>query len=180
MASTITIPDDFYREAAEAIAAIRAINESNVHALDIEKVLRSYVYLGVNKKILDWAFNLSNDQKDAIVRAVQSRTRNVYYFTPDYGRTYTNFDTMETLAANGQVSPNIARPRSYQEQYEQQLQAAHAGDKNPIVQGIENFFGAVKSTADAALAGLGIKIPVELIILAVLAIVLLPYLRRPA
>lgn len=180
MADLIRIPDSFYQEAAQAIAEIRAINEANVRAADIEKVLRSYVSLGVTKQILDWTYTLTSDEKDAIVRAVQGRTRYVYTFTPDYGRTYTNLDTMETLAANGQVSPNIARPRYYQEQFEQHLTEAHAGDKNPIIQGIENFFGAVKDTANAALSGLGIKIPVELILVLVVLVILLPYLRRPA
>lgn len=180
MPPTITIPDDFYREAAAAIAQIRSVNETNVKAGDIEKVLRSYVWLGVNKRILDWAYNLTDDQRDAIVRAVQGRTQYVYSLFPDYSRTYTNLETMETLAANGQVSPNIARPRSYQEQYEAQLTEAHAGDRSPIVAGIQNFFAAVKSGADAALAGLGIKIPVEVIIALVLLVLFLPYLRRPA
>lgn len=177
MPRLIEIPDSFYQEAAAAIAELRAINELNVRPLDIEKVLRSYVSLGVNKQILDWVFSLTEDQKDAIVRAVQAQTRNRYYFTPDYNRTATNFDIMETLAANGQVAPNIARPREYQERYEAQLVEAHAGDANPVTEGIKNFFGVVKSGADAVLKGLGINIPVELVLAVLVLLVILPYLR---
>lgn len=179
MSQTITIPDSFYQEAAANIAAERRKNEGTVSADDIEAILRSYVFLGVNKQIVDWSSLLSDADKDSIVNAVVKRTGTFYFFDPTYAKTYVDLEILENLALNGLAAPNVARPRSSQEQYEAQLVEAHANDKNPIEQGVQNFFGVIKSGLQAALKGLGINIPVELIIGAVVLLVIV-LLVRPA
>ncbi len=161
------------------IAAERMKNESDVLPLSIEKVLRSYVYLGTNKKIIDFSSLLSEDDKDVIINAVVDRTQDFYSMRPEYGKTYTTMEILENLSYQGLANGNIARPRAAQESFEAQLIEAHKNDKNPIEQGVQNFFNVVKSGIEAALKGLGISIPLELIIGAAALLVILLLTRSP-
>lgn len=178
MSKLISIPDSFYTEAAANIAAERMKNESNVVPQHIEQQLRSYVYLGVNKKIVDWSSLLSDGDKDQLLKAIIARTQDYYSYTSDYGKSYTNMEILENLAYQGLASPNIARPRAAQEAYEAQLVDAHKNDVGVLEQGIQNFFGVVKAGIESILKGLGINIPIEAI-LGLVALVVLVILFRP-
>lgn len=178
MADLLKIPDDFFSEAARAIASVREINESNINAGDIEKVVRSYVYLGQVKKIPDWSYLLNESQKDSLVKSVQGRTQSSYSFRPEYGRTWTNMDLLETLGSQGRVSPNVARPRAAQEAYEGQLTIARANDPSVIEQGLERFSGWIKKGSESLAKGLGFDLPGQLIILLVVALVLFLFIPK--
>lgn len=173
MPELLKIPDTFFQQGAEAIAAVRRINESNINAADIEKVLRSYCYLGVRKLIPDWTYRLSPEDQDDLVTKVVNRTQTFYSFRPDLGRTFTNLRVMETLAANGQLNPNVARPRAAQLAYEEQQQGGFQapGVGETFEQIIQKVFGGAKQTVEAALRGLGLNIPFEVILIALVVIV---------
>lgn len=179
MPRLLTLPDTFYQQAAEAIADIRRRNEPNIDAGDIEKVLRSYVYLGVNKQIVDWNYKLSEEDQFDIVTRVVNRTQTYYGFRPDTGRTFTNLRTMETLAGIGQVNPNVARPRAAQEAYEAQQEGGFKapGVVDTLKNTVTDIFGTAKQTIEAALKGLGLDIPFEVLLIAV--VLLIVSVNRP-
>lgn len=166
----LKINDSFIVAASRAIAEFRSKNEIDPPALPIEQQLRSYIYLGTTKQIKDWTYKLTAGEKDAIVNATVARTQDQYSRRLEFAKVYTNFDILETLSYNGTINPLVARPREAQENYDKQLADAHANDKNPVQQGISDFFGLAKSTIEAALKGLGLNIPLELIIVLAVAL----------
>jgi hypothetical protein len=175
MPTYITIPDTFYTEAAEAIADVRRLNETGANAAGIEKMLRSYVYLGSHQEVVDWSYALSEATKDDVLSAILNRTQSAYQLTLSTARTRVDLDIMETLAARGDVSPNIARPREAQERLDEGIIEAHKNDLgflDHLKNGIEQVFGVLKSAADSVLKGLGINIPVEALLALAAAVVL--------
>lgn len=178
----IKITDSFITDAARAIADFRSKNEIDPPALPIEQQLRSYIYLATTKQITDWSYKSTAGVKDDIVTKTINRTQDQYLRRLVFATVYTNFEILETLAATGAVSPIVARPREAQDNYDKQLADAHANDKSPVQKGIEDFFGVAKSSIESALKGLGLNIPLEVIIIlaVVLAVILFTRAARPA
>jgi len=165
----LQIPDEFYTQAAGAIIAARSFVQD---ASEIEKVLRSYVYLGQNKKIPDFdTSGLTQDEQTALVNAVIDRTQSFYSVRFKYADVVTILAVMQDMisdASTGGVPYNIGKPRAAEEAFELELTEAHANDKNPVTKGIDNFFsGAGKGVGDALQAmlnGLGFDIPLSTLV----------------
>lgn len=182
MPSYITIPDDVYSEAAGAIAQFWEVNQNaaNLSVAKLAQLLRSYVYLGSHKAINDWSYLLGDDEKAAIATKVQQRTNADYSFLPAFNTTYTNLEIMETLASQGQVSPNVARPRAYQESFEGGTAGGYQAPDlgTTVLTTIQDFFGGAKKGLEAALKGLGIDLPLPLILAALVILVLVLLTKR--
>lgn len=180
MPKLLSIPDSAFQDAASAIAKVRLVNDPNVDATDIEDELRSYVDLGINKQIVDWAVSLDDDTKAAIANSVTAHTTDLFHWTPEYKKVFVDLDALMTQAAIGNASVRIAYPRAAQEQYEQQqLQGFQApGIGQTILQAIQGLFQGVGTTAQAALRGLGIDIPIGTILLIIVAVVAFVLFKR--
>ena len=153
MPTLFKIPDSDFQDAARGVASFR-VNESNVNAADIEKVIRAYVDLGQNKQIQDWYYSLSEPQKDAIVKAVQAKAKGFFSAAPDYGRTYNTFDTLDTMASYGGVNEAIIRPRKWQENFERTVAEANKNTTSPLQKAVEDVFGGLFSALKNIFAGI--------------------------
>jgi hypothetical protein len=180
MPTLIQIPDSAINDAVNAIVLFRGRNEADPNPKYVEQQIRSYIYLGINKLIPDWSYKLTSAQKDSIVTQTINRIQDQYSIRQPFAWIYTNFEIMETLSGTGDLQTNVARPREAQETYEAQLVEAHANDQNPVVAGIENFFGLSKTAIEAALKGLGLNIPLETIIIILVALAVIILLKRSA
>ncbi len=175
----LTIPDEDFKTASQLIGTQLGRSGVVVDLDRVEKLLRSYVYLGWNKLISDYPSATDEGVKSDIISQVQKRTQYVYYYPPTYADARNDLDTLTNNAELGLVNLELAYPRRYQEQKESALDtsATDTATKHPggiISQGIQDFFGVVKSAIESALKGLGIDIPVEVLIgLAVLVFIFL-------
>lgn len=170
MADLLKINESFFKEAADVIVTERTRSgEKNINSLQIEQVVRSYVQLGLEKKILDWLWSLDENTKNDIVARVVGQTQSAFRFTPAPARVWTNMDIIETQAAYGKINPMIARPRAAQESWEitqayvRESSKGGAGDIS-IWKSIEDVFGGAGKSIQAALKGLGIELPIIWII----------------
>lgn len=173
MPSFLQISDNDFRSAAQSIANfLIARGLANVVVGDIEQQLRSYVYLGQHKAIDDWSYLLSNTEKDAIVDAVVLRARQMYTRQYEASKVYNNLDIMLDQSNKGSVALPIARPRYFQSNYEQGVsQETPIANQNILTAGIEKFVGVIRDIVESTLRGLGIDIPLNLIIVLIVAVV---------
>jgi hypothetical protein len=163
MADLLKINEAFFNEAVSVIVKERQRVGDSVVAKDIDSVVRAYVQLGLEKKIPDWAWNVGEENKDAIIKAVMEKTRQMYGFTPAYAKVYTNLDIIETQAAYGMISMMIAKPRAAQEAWEISEEASHSSSKDgpadtSINAAISRVFGEIGKGVESALKGLGLSL----------------------
>jgi len=173
---TLNVFDTLYREATDAVVAERIRRgEQNINRDQVEKVIRSYVWLGLNKRIArDWTYAMSQSDQDAVINAVIQRTKQRYGFQPSYAKVYLNLQLLEDLAATGLVNPIIAQPRRYQELYESQLQP-HEAFPSILRRSIQSVFEIISQGVSAVASGLGIS---PAIIVGVFALILFLIFKR--
>ena len=182
MSRLLTIPDDAYRAAAQAVAKFHAANDPNVDAADIEDEFRSYVDLGIHKLIPDWAVDLDDDTKGVIANAVIQKTRQDFFYAPDFTKVFVDLNGLITAAAIGQASVRIAYPRAAQEQYDLQQQQGYQapGVGQTILDSITGLFKGAGQSVQAALKGLGIDIPLGFLLVLLVVVAFMFFTHKGA
>lgn len=175
MSTLFKISDSDYQDAARGVAGYRAQTESNVNAADIEKVIRAYVSLGQNKKIVDWYYSLPESTKDAIIKAVQTAAKGFFTSAPDYNRTYNTFTTLDNMALYGGVNERIIRPRKWQEDFERTTAEVNKTSSGVFARALQNgvsdFFGVIKNALSAIAKGLGLDLGTVTVILIIFLLI---------
>jgi len=177
MADKLNINNVFITEAVNVIVKERQRVGDTVVPKDIEAVVRSYINLGLEKKILDWAWNVGDENKDAIIRAVMDRTKKDYGFTPAYSKVYTDLDIIETQYFYGLINPMVAKPRAAQEDWEKKQEYSHSSSAGgpadtSLTAAINRVFGGISKGAEAALKGIGLDVNFIYIIIAIMLLIL--------
>jgi hypothetical protein len=170
MPGLLNIPDDLFKSTAAQISG-----NTDTTPLHVEQILRSYVYLGVNKKIADYS-TLNSTDKQALSQAVQRQARYIYSYEPPLWSVQDTLNELTLEAMNGQADQRIAYPRTWQLRQEQAAaqSAADTALKHPLGpfdQLISDFFGGMKTTVQTALKSAGVDIPVETILVIVMVLV---------
>lgn len=155
----LKINDEAYLQATQAIVGLLRKQEPAINANVVDGVLRKYVSLGAANTIQDYHRRQGVGVNDPTVLRVAQE-----YGDASVGQVYNYLGALEVLASSGNVSGSIAEPNKKNRDYERQLELLHRNDPNPVAQGIENFFGVAKSGVESVLKGLGINLPIQVIV----------------
>lgn len=170
MPEFLILKDETFVDAAKAVAGVqltdeRADDERRFIPKWVEKILRSYFYLGTHELTPDFQSLLDAATKAAIVKAVTDRTQNFYSWRPETKTVLGVLRASEALSGRGVVPQTVSRPRLWQEKFKQQVREAPPMP-DPYTRGVENFFKVMRGGVEAAMRGVGLQVPMPVLIIA--------------
>lgn len=168
MADLLEIPAFRFDDAAEQVEVERTRSGVSKDINGTEAILESYFNLGTTHTVEDFHSGLAEIEKTQVVGSVARDA------SQSYGRTLVTLEIVENLN-DGRIYPPIAEPNLWQDKF-----AASKSTETPapgILQGaldnvstaVTDIGAAVKSALESFLKGLGLDVPLWVVIVVVLA-----------
>ena len=176
MYGLLNIPDDLFTQAAKLVADAVDLNSGGVEA-----ILRSYVDLGSQKKISDFDVATVSDRY-TIANSVLSNADSIYTLTWSTNDVMNVLNQLVLSGGQGLIDQRIVDPHKWELQQEQGKSVAESSSTGgpadtSMTKSITDVFGGIGTGIQSALKGLGINLPLDVIIIIVGVVILFVVLQ---